>query len=245
MGRLDGAPRAFRLPPLDLALNPVVAFFAFGIIWAFIVACIAVPVEFSGQIWWWKRQILSTFLWLYYLCENVWVIFIIWLCYSRWGTFTLGESQRDTRPEYSDISWFLMMFSTGMGIALFMFGASEPIYHLEQSVRYTAMGQSFMSYNLASKEALMLSYFHFGIHAWVPFALDYIYGWLGDFIDILSALVSFVGVSTLVGFAAIQKIPYIGIDGKEIQNYKTLMVIIWAPCFLAVLSLSGVIGGSR
>eukprot|EP00960_Hanusia_phi_P063940 765634-Hanusia_phi.AAC.3 len=150
-------------------------------------------------------------------------------------------------------------FSTGMGIALFMFGASEPIYHLEQSLRYSALaqhlqcsqvavlcvlkhsqGQSSMSYNLASKEALMLAYFHFGIHAWVPFAIVGIalaiarYRCVSPFLPLsLSATDSRKGVATLVGFAAIQvaaginyqsgKIPYIGIDGKEIQNYKTLV----------------------
>ena len=60
-----------------------------------------------------------------------------------------------------------MQFSTGMGIALFYFGVSEPIYHLHQSVQHRDRRLSFFSFDVASQEAIMLTFFNFGIHGWV------------------------------------------------------------------------------
>lgn len=43
-----------------------------------------------------------------------------------------GEIKLDvdhTKPEYKNISWFVILFVTGMVIGLIFFGVSEPLMH--------------------------------------------------------------------------------------------------------------------
>ena len=49
--------------------------------------------------------------------QNVWMFFLIWLCFSRFGKLKLGRS--DEKPEYNDISWFAMLFSCGIGVGIY------------------------------------------------------------------------------------------------------------------------------
>ena len=42
----------------------------------------------------------------------------------------------DEKPEYSDVSYFTMLFAAGIGIGLFYYGVAEPIYHMEPKGAY-------------------------------------------------------------------------------------------------------------
>ena len=37
----------------------------------------------------------------------------------------------DEKPEFSDASYFTMLFAAGVGVGLFYFGVAEPILHYE------------------------------------------------------------------------------------------------------------------
>lgn len=52
--------------------------------------------------------------------------FIFWVGY-RYGHIKLGP--KGAEPEFSDASYFAMLFSAGIGVGLFFFGVSEPLYH--------------------------------------------------------------------------------------------------------------------
>ena len=152
-------------------------------------------------------------------------VFCLPLQYYRFGDVVLGVNQTDTTTELSDLSFCLTMFTTGMGIGLFYFGASEPIYQLEAS-----LADSY-SYNAASQQAMLMTYFHFGLHTWAPFVLvgtlvalahyrhglpltmrsalypmlrERTFGWFGDLIDIISAVCGLVGVAMPLALAAMQ-----------------------------------------
>ena len=72
--------------------------------------------------------IVSNFNWVYLLVMLALVIFAVFLAFSKYGNIRLGK---DTdRPEFSNLSWFSMLFGAGMGIGLVFFGAVEPLKHM-------------------------------------------------------------------------------------------------------------------
>jgi len=131
---------------------------------------------------------------------------------------------------------------------------------------------------------MMLSFFHFGLHGWIPYVLlgltlgwavhckglpfamrsvfypifgVRIYGWIGDLIDIVSAVTAFIGCATALGFADIflltginhitPSLTYLsGDNGSKTQNTDGLIAIVWVASALAVLPvLLGVNWGIR
>ena len=44
---------------------------------------------------------------------------------SKYGSLKLGGP--DERPEFSDASWFVMLFSCGVGIGMFFYGVAEAV----------------------------------------------------------------------------------------------------------------------
>jgi len=67
---------------------------------------------FSGM----KDFIAQKFGWLYMLSVGIFTIFVIALALSSYGRFKLGPDQ--SKPAYSNLSWFAMLFSAGMGYCL-------------------------------------------------------------------------------------------------------------------------------
>ena len=63
--------------------------------------------------------------WGYMLSMNIFVLFCIFIGFSRFSKVRLGP--QDSRPEYSNFSWFAMLFSAGMGVGLVFYGAAEPL----------------------------------------------------------------------------------------------------------------------
>ncbi len=56
------------------------------------------------------------FSWMYLLVMFLVVIFLLVLAFSKYGAIRLGAD--DSRPEYSTLSWFAMLFCAGMGVGL-------------------------------------------------------------------------------------------------------------------------------
>ena len=190
MGILEKRARELRVNGV-LSINPVVFGLTMAFLWSFMIWMFAKPTDCMENMWWWKRRITLAFLWLYYAVENVWLVFLAWLYFSKWSRTVLGSKENST-PEFSDASWVIMMvrvkhrvflglwplmlvlswqFTSGTAIALFYLGVAEPIYHQQNSIKSILRGQSFFSYNTATQEAMMLSFFHFGLHGWVPYVL--------------------------------------------------------------------------
>lgn len=69
----------------------------------------------------------TNFNWLYILTLNAAVFFILFLGFSKYGKIRLGGYT--STPDFSDASWYAMMFSAGVGIGIFFYGVAEPIYH--------------------------------------------------------------------------------------------------------------------
>lgn len=184
----------------------------------------------SIQTW-----IVDNLKWYYILSVAIILGAAIFIILSRYGDIRLGPDH--ARPNYTNFSWFAMLFSTGMGIGLMFFGVAEPVMH------YIAPPVGDPETVAAATEALRLTFFHWGLHAWAIYAIvglilayfcfrhklplalrsalypligERIYGRIGDAIDIFAVLGTAFGVATSLGFGVEQI--YAGLD--YLLNYK-------------------------
>ena len=196
--------------------------------------------------------ITNQFEWLYIFGASAFVIFVLWLMFSRYGSIRLGPN--DSKPEYSNLSWFAMLFTAGMGIGLVYYAVSEPVYHfLNPPTGDGATPQ-------AATDAMNYTFFHWGFHPWAiyivlglslgyfsfrrglpmrpasalyPLIGDRIYGWPGNLVDVLAVFGTLFGLATSLGLGGQQ----VG-AGLEvlfgIPNTTTLQVII----ILAITSVA-------
>jgi glycine betaine transporter len=162
--------------------------------------------------------------WLYLWSMLLVVIFALAIAFSKYGKIRLGED--NDRPEYSLISWFAMLFSTGMGIGLVFWGVAEPMMH------YMTPPQGILpSSEQSLSMAFRFSFLHWGFHPWAnyaviglglgyaafrkkrPFLVSSILqpilgrrteGPVGKFVDVASLLVTVFGVAASLGMGALQ-----------------------------------------
>ncbi|WP_373599117.1 BCCT family transporter [Paraclostridium bifermentans] len=168
--------------------------------------------------------IVSNFNWVYLIVMLALVGFAAFLAFSKYGNIRLGK---DTdRPEFSNLSWFSMLFGAGMGIGLVFFGAAEPLKHMvspigvapgsQESINF-AMQQSFMHWGITPWAAyaimgLSLAYFQFRKDA--PGLISSIFlpilgeegvrGPIGKTIDILAVFTTITGIATSLGMGTMQ-----------------------------------------
>ena len=109
--------------------NPVVTLFSALIIWSMVVWCVVFPAKSLQQLTVWKGWITRTWTWFYIGTQNIWIIFILILYFSKYASLKLGKD--DEKPEYNDATYFTMLFAAGVGIGLFYFGVAEPVFHFE------------------------------------------------------------------------------------------------------------------
>ncbi len=161
--------------------------------------------------------------WFYVLCVAGFLVFVLVLAASRYGRIPLGPDGAE--PEYSYASWFAMLFSAGMGIGLMFFGVAEPIMH------YSSPPIGDAATAEAARQAMRITFFHWGIHAWAIYAVvalslayfafrhklpltirsslypligERIHGPIGHTVDIFAVLGTIFGVATSLGFGVIQ-----------------------------------------
>lgn len=101
--------------------------------------------------------------WFYILLSSGFLVFLAYLSFSRFGTVVLGDPQ--DRPEFSDVSWYSMLFSAGMGVGLLFWGGAEPLTHFLSPP--TAEPGSVQ----AAQQAFVLTSFHWGLHGWGIYTL--------------------------------------------------------------------------
>ncbi len=91
------------------------------------------------------------------------VVCIVIAVYPKWGKIKLGDA--DGVPEFSNFSWFSMMFGAGIGIGMLGYAAGEPMWHIADNpdIRMSA---------IAIKEALAAANITLadGANAWTEYA---------------------------------------------------------------------------
>src|SRR5690606_23798623 len=110
-----------------------------------------------------QSWILTNASWFYVLAVAVILISVVFLAFSRYGDIKLGPDH--SRPDYRDVTWFAMLFSTGMGIGLMFFGVAEPVMHFIDP----PVGAGSTVFD--AREAMSITFFHWGLHAWAIYAI--------------------------------------------------------------------------
>jgi len=144
-------------------INPPVFFGALVIIGVFLGIGILLPSQAEAIFGGLQSRILSGFGWLYLLSVGIFLTAMLLLCFSRYGDLKLGPD--DSTPDFSFTSWVAMLFAAGMGIGLMFYGVGEPMTHVLAPP--TAEPGSVA----AVREAMSVTFLHWGIHAWAVYAV--------------------------------------------------------------------------
>jgi choline/glycine/proline betaine transport protein len=208
---------------IPATINPPVFYGSAGLTLAFVVFGVAFPETANATFSAVQTWIVETFGWFYMLSVAIFVVFALGLALSDHGQVRLGPD--DSRPDYSYGSWFAMLFSAGMGIGLMFFGVAEPMMHYMTPP--TGIGGDVA----AAREAMKITFFHWGIHAWAIYAViglalayyafrhnlpltirsalhpligERIHGPIGHAADIFAVLGTMFGVATSLGLGVLQ-----------------------------------------
>ena len=114
-----------KLGPFRISFNPVVAILSGPIIWTFAIVCMALRPLPSTRLT--KNGILSNYTWFYLGVQNIWILFLIYIFFSKYGKIKLGKD--DDKPEFSNMTYFSMLFAVAVGVDIFHYTVAEPILH--------------------------------------------------------------------------------------------------------------------
>jgi len=239
-------------PPVFLgAAFLVIAFVIFG----------GLYTDLAGSIFHDLQTTVSTTLgWYYMTISTGFLIFVLWLMFSRFGSLRLGPP--DSRPEFGNFAWFSMLFSAGMGIGIVFWGVAEPLYHYLNP----PFGEG--STPEAAQEAMRFTFFHWGLHPWAIYivlgvSLAYFHfrhglplaprailypligekgmrGPIGHGVDILCTVGTLLGVSTSLGLGAMQ----VNAGMTQFSNLpQTTEVQVWLIALITLIATISVVSG--
>jgi glycine betaine transporter len=169
--------------------------------------------------------LIDNYGWLYTLSMSSFVAFCAYLAFSKYGKVKLGPD--NSKPEYTLISWFAMLFSAGMGIGLVFWGAAEPMNFYVNPIIGIEGGTP-----EAASFAMQHSFMHWGLHPWANYsvlalAMAYmqfrkgkpalvssvfipvvgekaVKSWFGKMIDVCAIFATVAGVATSLGLGTYQ-----------------------------------------
>jgi len=143
---------------IDLNLVLSLGVTALFTLWAYLNS--AQMLQVSRAI---KAFITGNLGWFFVLLSTGTLIYLGWLAFSRFGDVVLGEP--DSQPEFSNLAWYSMLFSAGMGVGILFWGGVEPIIH------YLANPLGESATTAAARQAMALTMFHWGFHGWGVYTL--------------------------------------------------------------------------
>lgn len=240
-------------------VNRNVFFSSVGIIAIFLAFVILTPNAFDLMTKQMNQWITDSFSWFYVLAVAIFLIVLVFIALSDMGKIKLGPDH--SQPTYSNGSWFAMLFTAGMGIGLMFFGVAEPVMH------YVNPPTGDPETVQAAQQAMRITFFHWGLHAWAIYALvgltlayfafryhlplkvrsglypligKKIYGPMGDAVDTFATIGTVFGVATTLGFGVTQINSGLNyLLGWESQISTQIILIIFVT---ALASLSVCLG---
>ncbi|MBM7603544.1 glycine betaine transporter [Metabacillus crassostreae] len=200
---------------------------------------------------------LSNFGWFYQLAATFFLLFAIFLIFSKYGKIKLGADHDE--PEFKRSTWFAMLFSAGMGIGLLFFGVSEPVSHFANPpIGEGGTGE-------AAKIALRYTYLHWGFHAWAIYAVIALVlayykfrkqlpglmsitltpllgsrasGAIGTVVDVIAVFATIFGVAASLGLGAAQINSGLSYISNIPNNFTVQLIIISVVTVLFIISAS-------
>ena len=147
------------------------------------------------------------------------------MAFSRFGNIRLGKDNE--KPAFNDMTWFSLIFTCGIGIGLYFYGVSEPIYYYRLSYENKLFKVPFQNDDQRAQQAIFVVLYHWGFHAWscyilvaltlgfvsfrwdmpmtlriafYPLVGDVVHGLFGDVLDFVAMACTTFGVCTSLGF---------------------------------------------
>ncbi|MEM7215792.1 MAG: BCCT family transporter [Pseudomonadota bacterium] len=135
------------------------------------------------------------------------------------------------KPEFSNFSWFSMMFGAGLGVGLMVFATAEPLGlwgsnpvivggteiapnsedALQSGFRYTFLHYGFHAWAIYVVTGLSLAYYAYTREmpltirsALTPLFGKYVNGFFGHIVDVLGVVATILGVSVTIGYGVSQ-----------------------------------------
>ncbi len=196
---------------------------------ALIIWAVAFPDQAGAVLGAMNSFILASFNYWYVYVMAFFVILCLGLAlWPTAGRLKLGHAE--DQPEFSNFSWFSMMFGAGIGIGMLTFATAEPMFHWASNpdtIRGVTEGSS--ADNVRS--AYVWSFTHWGLAAWASYAIvglslaffayrrnlpltirsalapifgSRLSGPIGHVVDIVAVVATVLGVSQTLGFGVEQ-----------------------------------------
>ncbi|WP_353224208.1 BCCT family transporter [Salinisphaera sp. C84B14] len=197
--------------------------------------------------------------WYYIFVCAGFIGFSFWVGCSSFGKLRLGPD--DSRPAFSRLSWYTMLFSAGIGIGVIFYGTAEPVAHYHNAPR-----QLTSETVEAARYAVHLAWMEWGaapfaIYIIVGLALGFathrrgrplairwgleplfgrwVHGWVGDLIDIVAIVSTVFGLATSLGLGVIQinaGLDYLNLFDASLDLRVTIIALISLAAGVSVLS---------
>ncbi len=237
-----------------------------------VVWCIVWPAEAGTVLGNWNTAILAKFAAWYIWVVAAFVIVCIGLAiWPAAGRLNLGAAGE--KPEFSNFSWFSMMFGAGIGVGMLTWAVAEPVAHFKNNPA-VIMGETTTLAADNVREAYIWSYLHWGFGAWACYAIaglslaffsyrrglpltirssltplfgKALSGNLGHIIDIVAVVATILGVAQTLGFGVEQFVAgltRIGFSGLALEDGSaTTMGIIVALAVIMGASTLSALSG--
>lgn len=194
-----------------------------------VVWAIAFPEQSGAVLNGINKFILSSFGTWYIWTVTLFVLICIGLAiWPTAGRLKLGHG--DDKPEFSNFSWFSMMFGAGIGVGMLTWAVAEPVYHFNNNPDVI---QGFTEGGTAGniRMAYKWSFLHWGLGAWACYAIaglalaffsyrrslpltmrssltplfgSRLSGSLGHTVDVVAVVATILGVAQTLGFGVEQ-----------------------------------------
>ncbi len=199
------------------------------LIGALIIWAVAFPDNAAGILSSMNSFLLSNFAtWYTWVVAFFIIVCVVLAVIPSTGRLRMGLP--DDKPEFSNFSWFSMMFGAGIGIGMLTFATAEPMYHFGNNPE-VIQGLASASSEDNVRNAYKWSFLHWGFSAWACYALvglslayfsyrrnlpltirsglsplfgSRLSGTLGHVIDIVAVVATVLGVAQTLGFGVEQ-----------------------------------------
>lgn len=239
-------------------INPPVFFSSVAVTVTFLGVGALFPTQAEAIFAALQSWILGSFGWLYLLAVGIFVFSVLLFAASSFGSLKLGPD--DSMPDFRYLSWIAMLFAAGMGIGLMYFAVGEPIKH------FVAPPEAAPLSIAAQRQAMSLTFFHWGLHAWAIYAVvglslayfgyrynlpltvrsglypllkNRINGPLGHAVDVFAICGTLFGIATSLGFGVLQinaGLKYLLGIPNSITVQLILIVVITAIATVSVVA---------
>ncbi|MGI9368353.1 MAG: BCCT family transporter [Ruegeria sp.] len=206
-----------------------IALLSKGIMVALVVWALIWPANANGVLGSLNWRLLEDFNAFYIVIVGIFAFFLFVLAaLPQTGKRIMGRPGEGT--EFSNFSWFSMMFGAGLGVGLMVFATAEPL-GLWGSNPLVVAGEVPGNSEEALQSAYRYTFAHYGFHAWAIYVVTglslayYAYtrdmpltirsaltplfgrlmnGVLGHIVDVLGVVATILGVSVTIGFGVSQ-----------------------------------------